>query len=439
MGHVLSLTDGTTTISLTSSGVMLRHYALRTPDIDPTGLIGSVGEVIEILIEGANESAVTSKVRAIDDMLGRARARYWTGSGPRVFLQRALTGAGTTYRSELINGSLDPDDDALQIYTQYKIGYRLVLTRVGYWEGPRAQIALSNTHGTSNTSGLTVYAKGNGASNYTDIAAASVTGSLPAPLELQMTNTSGGTREYRNFRIANNTFDTSLSHIIEAETVPAVADFADSGSSGGTYAGFTGLGVSYDFTIDNSRSAKIAGRRVHILARFAVLPITGSPSVWAQCMVMDSVGITPLYTAPEVKLTADDFIQTLGTVPLPPTNYDTSGPTLVLRVNIVCASSTTVGLDYIQLTPADDLCYRHLIQRGYGVANGATIVDNGIEGLAYLSVSNINYPLYTARTQPVHVFPNRNQRLYFLHDGENSSINWTLSVKAYYRPRVLSL
>lgn len=127
-------------------------------------------------------------------------------------------------------------------------------------------------------------------------------------------------------------------------------------------------------------------------------------------------------------------------MPLPPTSYDTSGPTLQsCRVTCTPAVSGTVGLDFIQLTPADDLCYRHIIQSGYGAPHGSVVVDNGIEGLVYLQIGGVNYPLYTARTQPVHVFPGANNLISVVHDGDGMAINWTLSVKAFYRPRRITL
>lgn len=439
MGHVLSLTDGTTTISLVASGVMLRYYVPATPEIQPDGLISQVTDAVEILVYGTTVALMQAKVQSIEAMLRRARARYWTGVGPRVFLQLALSVDGVAYRSEVANGSLELERDALTAFGQAKVNCRLLVTREGFWEGSRTAIPLSNRNGSNNTAGLTVYNKGTAQDNWADIAAASVVGALPAPLELRMTNNTGGSRAYRNFHIANNTFGTGLAHIIEGETAnPALTVVNDSGSSGGQYAAFTGVSATIQLEADSARTALLAGRRVHVLARFAALPT--NVDVWAQTLVMDFAGVTPLFTAPEVLLRpTNSVIHNLGTVPLPPTAYDTSGPTLKLRVNILCASSATVGLDFVQLTPADDLCYRHLIQGGYSAPASSAVVDDGIEGLSHLQIGSVNYPLYSARTQPAHVFPGVDQRIYILHDGDSMSINWTLSVRAWYRPRRITL
>ena len=66
-----------------------------------------------------------------------------------------------------------------------------------------------------------------------------MTGSLPAPLELRLVNTSGASRAYRNFRVANNTFGTGLAHILEGEDAAAISDQSDSTCSGGYYGYFT--------------------------------------------------------------------------------------------------------------------------------------------------------------------------------------------------------
>lgn len=440
MGHTLSLTDGSTTISLYSSGVQLVHYTPRVAEIQPDGVIGEVTEPIDVLIYGSTGSEVSSKVQALDDMFRRARARYWSGVGPRVFLQLALHSEGITYRAEVANGSVEPEKGALTAYTQGKARCTLLVTRMGFWEGSRVQIPISNTTGSNNISGLTIKVRDDSGDNWFGIDGDDVEGSLPAPLELRLTNNSGASRAYRNFRIANNTFGTGLTHIIEGESAAAISTSSSSSYSGGSYGYFTGLSGTFEWTLGSGYTSLIAGRRMHILARIAAMPVIGSNNVYTQCLVMDSAGVTPLYTAPEVLVTSPaGYFQMLGTVPLPPTAYDTSGPTVKLRCNFYCTTSGTVGIDYIQLTPAEDKSYRHLIQRGYSAPNNSIIVDDGIEGLAYLSVSNVNHPLYTARTQPVHVFPNTDQRIYVLHDGESASIDWSLSVKAYYRPRKITL
>lgn len=439
MGHTLSLTDGTNTISLVASGVMLRHYVPLSPAIQHGGLIESVTEPVEVLISGASAAAVGAKAQAIEQMFLRARNRYWTGNGPRVFVQFQYSTEGAAYRSELINGSLELEKDALTAFPQFKVGARLLLTRQGFWEGPRTAIPLSNRNGANNTTGLTVYNKGTGQDNWGEIAASAVGGALPAPVELWLTNNTGGTRYYRNFRIANNTYNTLLNHILEGETSnPSVTVVSSSSASGGAYGAFTNISGTFQLEAGNSVTSKIAGRRVHILAKFAALPLI---NVWARVTVLDFAGVSPLYNGPEVRLdppTATKFYH-LGTIPLPPTAYDTSGPTLKIRIDVTCESSSTVGLDFIQLTPADDLCYRQLIQSGYGAPSGSVLVDNGIEGLVYLAVSGVNYPLYTARTQPLHVFPGVDQRIYVLHDGDNASVDWTLALRAWYRPRRITL
>ena len=438
MGHTLSLTDGATAVSLVASGVMLRHYVPRTPETGADGRIGEVSEPVEIMVYGDSGAAVGEKIASIERILLAARRRYWTGHGPRVFVQLTLAG-GVVYRSELVGGSLELEKDALTAYGQYKVGARLLLTRQGFWEGPRTALPLSNRNGADVTGGLTVYNRGNGQDNWFAVAGAAVNGSLPAPLELRMVNNTGASRFYRNFHIANNTFGPALAHIIEGETAnPAMTVTADATASGGQYASFTGLSGSFQLEIDGPRSALVAGRRVHVLARFTSLPL--NVNVWAQTTVFDFAGITPLYSAPETLLRPTNaLVHNLGTVPLPPTAYDTSGPTLKLRMDVACASAATVGLDYVQLTPSDDLCYRHLMQGGYAAPNGAAVVDDGIEGLSYLQMGGVNYPLFTARTQPCHLFPGVDQRVSILHDGDGMSINWTLAVQAWYRPRRVTL
>ena len=67
------------------------------------------------------------------------------------------------------------------------------------------------------------------------------------------------------------------------------------------------------------------------------------------------------------------------------------------------------------------------------------IVDDGIEDVAYVdSATTIigKIPIISARGQPIYVQPHTGfQKLRFLIDGNSTSVDWTFTVRAWYRPR----
>lgn len=443
MPHLLNITDGTTTLPLSTTSAMLQHYVPETPKLDDAGQFQPVGETADLLLYGANVAAVEATLNALETMRLTARRRRMTGAGPRVYLQYQPIG-GTLGRSEVREVEVRLGRNAMTGYGQAKLPVQLLAERAPWWEEGRAQIPLTNGNGTNNTAGLTVWDRDDataGQDNWADIGAGVVGGVLPSPLEIQMRNLTGASRSYHNFYVANNTFAPSMSHFLEAEnrTNGVGTVTASSTSSNGNYLRMTGTNIYVTWTLPQALLAAVAGRYVRVMARFA--NYTGASPIYARATLLDYYGLVTLARTPyEAKLQLEEsHIHDLGLLPLPPGGYSTGWAQNTLALTLRSESSATVDLDFLQITPADELCYRHIEQRGMAVAANDWIVDDGIEGLQYLIEGGANHPIYTEHTPPLHVFPGVAQRLYFLHDGPDTSASWRLSVKAFYRPRRLTL
>lgn len=438
MAHSLSVTDGTTTVSLTSTNFMLSSYLPVTPDNAGSGLVEPVTEPIEVVVYGANTAAARAALNSVERLFVAAERRQQTGTGPRVYLQFQPDGDGTAYRSELIAGAAQLAPGALTVFGQAQLRARLLVTRVPYWEGARTQIPLTNPNGTNNTSGLSVNNKN---INYVGISSGNVTGVLPAPLELQFVNTTGAGRNYLNFYASVNNFATGLAHHIEGETATDTAGTVtgNANCSNSQYLSFSVVTTTYaSITLSTALLQAAAGRYHRVMARLQTLSTSGTvyctPSVW------DYYNLVPLWVGNEVALSSATYMLDLGVLPLPPGGYNANYSQLTMRLTFRNTSGTaTVGLDYIQLVPSSPLCFRHVIQRGMIVANNSVVVDDGIEGLAYMTESGVNHPIYAPVGAPAHVWPNVDQRVYILHDGLGQTANWTLNVRAYYRPRRVTL
>jgi hypothetical protein len=435
MTHALSLSYGATTVSLTTSGAMLSRY---TPTTSANG--EPVSEPIELVIYGSTPDAMRAKLRDIQRALTAAERRAQALTGAKVYLNFQPSGDTTTWRSEISGGVLVLDDKALTVFGQAQIKATLIVTRQPYWEGARTQIPLSNPNGNNNTSGLTI---NNGTTNYADIAAASVVGDLPAPLEVRLRNTSGANRGYYGFHISNNTFAPSVTIHVEGEAnTSGYAGTNLTGASGGQIANVTGSNpASIAFNLPANTVNQFAGRWARILVRCASVLSGGSGPLYGWAQLYDYYGLVTLYRTPMATLRDATYMQDLGAIPLPPGGSNASGwSQLVLRLWFRGAStSLSAAIDYFVLAPAEQRFYRYFVQRGMLVQNNDWLVDDGIEEAQYLIEAGANHPIYNTVTPPVHVVPNTAQRLYVWQEGQGVTAAWTMQIQAFYRPRIATL
>ena len=153
MAHALSITDGTTTYSLSTTNVYLTLYVPVEAQPGET----SVTESVEIMFYAASASAMQTAIQNLQRLLEGIRRRQQWGVGPAVYFQFQPDGDATTWRSELLDARLEYKEDTLSVYPQAKLPATLILQRVPYWEGALTQIPLTNSSASNNTSGITIY------------------------------------------------------------------------------------------------------------------------------------------------------------------------------------------------------------------------------------------------------------------------------------------
>lgn len=450
MAHAISLTDGTTTVNLydlSNTFIVAEGWEMATPGVGKEAE-PEIADSLDLLIQATSAANLQTAVRNLEGLLVTADRRQRTGLGARVFLQVQFDGEASAWRSEVLAGKLELPQAPDQ-WGALKIEGVLGITRRNYWEGPRTQIALTNGNGTNNTAGLTIYNHDDGDAtndNYLQIAAAAVTGAMPAPLEIELENTSGGSVNFSNIYLANNVFadPANLTHIIEGESRDSGygSIVANGASSGGNYneVSFTpaSAGVML-YSLAAAQLQKMAGRWFRLLARFHFL----SGDAIVQARIMDSTGTRILYAGPEVQPNSGALyhLYDLGALPFPPGGYSTGWGALKLslRFSTGVAGTSTADLDFLQLTPTDS--FRHLRMFTYPVPNNDLVVDDGIEGLAYVSLSAAPAPLVAPRGAPLMVYPGVLQRVYVLADEQNNAVNIarTWAVRMWYRPRRFTL
>ena len=437
MAHALSITDGTTTFSLSTTNSYLQQYV----PVEPQPGEQYVSESVELTFYAASASAMQTAIQGLQRLLDGIRRRQQWGVGPVVYLNFQPDGDATTWRSEMVDARLEYGEDTLSVYPQAKMPATLVLQREPYWEGALTQIPLTNSSASNNTSGLTIYNHDDGGAshdNYLQIAAADVGGSLPAPIKLELTNGTGSTQSWKQIWLACNAFSdpANFTHILEGETqVAGGTTGSNADSSNSSYATITiNTQDVHQWTLSAALLQDAQGYDFHMLARFRSV----NGTVYIRPAIYDSSGTYALWTGDEsqVGLLSDAIID-LGVCPLPPGGYSTAYGAQRLYWGMRSASSIVVQTDFIAFFPANTFRKLRMLSL---TANGVKVTDDQPEGRAYSVASSVETPNVAVSGLPLTVWPNTLQRIYVLwsYADLSASISTTMSVKAWYRPRKAS-
>lgn len=448
MAHLLQVTDGTTTINLTTSGWTLKRYDMAVGD--PNEDSKPITDTIELQASGASTTAMQTTLETLEQMLLKVRLRRKTNRGPRIYLQIQPISDATLWQSEILAWSLPPSQGALAYWINAKMEVRLIVERRPYWESATlTELNIkSQNNATAGTGGRPVHNRKDGiGGNYVEIASSQIDGSLPAPVKVQLTNTSGSFQNYRNIHLATNSQSdpVNFTHFIDCETL-ASGSAGSSVTSGSANAGgyatvtFTGA-ATLKWTLSSTLLAKSAGRSFRLLARFVGYS-TAAP-IYAEPRIMDDGGLADIppigdkVTLPVLAASPYALVD-LGSLFLPPGGYNTIWAPQLLALKLYSSISQTVAIDYIQLTPTES--YRKLVQTGQQIANNDSIVDDGIERQTYALEGGLASPFYAPQGEPLMIFPGQTNRIYILHDtGMSSPLTNTFSVRLWYRPRRNSL
>lgn len=435
MAHALSITDGATTFSLSTTNCILTQYTPAEPQQGET----TVTETIDVLFYAASVAAMRTAIDGLQTLLDRARRRQGWGVGPVVHLLYQPDGDATAWRSRIIDARLEYNEDTLRAWGQAKLPASLLIERDAIREGSLTQLPLTNSSGTDNTSGLTVSLHDDAsADSYVQITGANVGGSLPAPLLLQLTNNTGSSVQYYEVLVANNAFSdpANFTHVMQAESTRVTGSgtiSSDATCSNGQYNGwsFTNSNVQ-QYTLSQTLLQDAQGYDFHLLARFR----SQTARVFVRPHIYDSTGAFVLWTGDEVELPLiSPAIADLGVIPLPSGGYSSAWG--AMRLYLAWRAEGAVAAldtDFFAFFPANT--FRRL-RVPVTVANSSIIVDDGIEDRAYVKTGTAELPAVQPQGMPLLVWPGTLQRLYFAWSLANMTapIAQTFSVKAWYRPR----
>jgi len=282
--------------------------------------------------------------------------------------------------------------------------------------------------------------------NYAHIDSASILGDLPAACRVELTvNDASADLETmwigQNFQSGPETFV----HMLDAgdsDTGSNTADVTCTNVIRRTYAiGATEAKVT-GWTIPTETLTAANGGYFKVLARFGL--ITNITAVKWRLKLL--YGSTVIWQGGQVQF--DDsyaavvrIVRELDTVQLPPFVPENSVPTdLTLELWAVrTGGAINVDLDTLILLPLDG--YRRLRSLS-GVADQSELIDDGINGTYYQEIANEQVRDITAVGSPIMLWPNTDNRLYFVYHSETDAISyedWTYTAIVKYRPRRAAL
>ena len=407
MAHALSITDGTTTVSLSTTNFMLLQFNPNTP-IYRNGSYEPVTESIELNAYGATASASLTVIHSVELLLAAAIRRQERQTGPRVYLNYTIDG-GSQYRTEVLNGAVVLGQDAMRSYNTKNMACTLVVEHVPHWEG--AETTLLSSQAITNADGSNSY--------YT---ASTVHGTLPTPCKISVKNT-GLAAIFRHIHIGVNAFNTPASFDgtlgSKTLTITSPTDYGTNQASwtptgaqllamNGDYfrfvAAFTGgatLGVSYRFELEFNATTTVT------------------------------------HTSQVTATTDNYYVMDMGAMAMPAIFDDTAGGSSTITINAYSAATDgSDSLTFVQMFPADN--YRHLYDTTT-VETNDSIIDDGIEDEAYHDVGSTNRQTVQAHGNPLLLYPGQAHRFSLLTESTSYDATKTQAITVSYRPRRLTV
>lgn len=284
--------------------------------------------------------------------------------------------------------------------------------------------------------------------NYVDIASSSITGVLPTPVRLRLTNSYNVAADLETVWIGQNWRSSPLSMVyyLETEDSATGSNTANAGASSGQYRIYDVTTTETALTTWSLSSAQMTaskGAYFRLIAKF--FDGTDITKVEYRIRLLYGTDIlwdSGIFSFDDTYEATDRVMREFCTMQLPPYFTESQTPpaiTLQLSAVSTTGSTETIKLDYIEMLPLDG--WRKLVSTS-GVAYESILVDDGIDNMSYqLVASQIVNDIY-AEGVPVMLVPGKDTRLYFMMHSitdDTAEIVRTASIRIYYRPRVRTI
>lgn len=435
----LRFTDGVTTIDLQTAPWLGASFFPVAGGLDDA----EVTESAVCTLEGT-AAAIRAAVNALQGLLGAAWRRRRRVNA-RVWVEFRPVASDSWFRSEALDGVVNWSNNPAKRLLEgasNTVEVAVSFRRVNGWDGPEVELELSTSSQGAATGGRAILNHddaGSGHDNWVQIASAQVTGELPGPCRVQLTNTVGASRTFRKLVVALNALSDppNFVHVIEAESRTSggtiVSDATASNGQVVQLAHGSTTTTTLVWVLTAAQMQRSRGRSFRLLAR--IVGLIGSWTTVAEVRAAD--GLTVLWRG-DVIVLPDLYggMIDLGVLPLPPGAYSAAfgGMTLVLKFT----GSGLGEIDFLQLTALDG--YR-VLQALVPCANGDALVDDGAELQAYTVSGATRTGYVVGAGAPILLYPGMTQRLMVLAEGgmtpDTMEIAQSWSMRIWHRPRRL--
>lgn len=425
--YTAKLSDAYESVDLYQNGINVLEYVMRAgqPERQGAETYADVTESIVVHVDAVSQSAAQDAVRKIERILERATANRGEHRANTAWLTLRLDPDGEDWRSELLAGTVSSINPLDELWKR-KLNVTIALTRRPFFEGAEVELPISANSQGAGTGGKTV-TNGTGTS-WVQLASTAVPGSLPTPVRVRLTNSSGSTRRISRLWLINN-----------AHVAPSTLDMWMTGaeSDGGT--GNIGGGTSgqIKWTIDPAFLDAAKGRLVRALMACTTLDTTA--------MAQGIVGVQRQAGSPDEawfgpEVATDARVVDLGVFPLPPGAVTGSyaGTSLTVKVTDVDTLAATVNhIAFVPVSSERVLTAVGRLINGVILLDGDSLVDDGIEGESYSLGPAYRYPQVLGRGGPLLVYPGLVQRINILYCGVSGaySASEQNTVRLWTRPR----
>lgn len=469
MAHLLRINRNSTYTTLTATPYHVLNYTPAAPKISALEAVSeienggevyistrrNVTETIEILFSPSLPvigmmSSVQDAIQALEYLMVQAEEYQYSKANYPIYLEFQPDGASSVWRSEILSGRLELESNAMSRWASGKACRgELIITRRWFWEGAEVELALAREDAAKATGGVTIYNHndaGAGHGHWIEIAGADVTGSIPAPIRLEITNSLNAVTEDYDFFIGQGIFGGKESGIIyvlevESDTPPGAGDTADAAYSGGYYHTSALTGTSA------SKRSWLLGNLYYFNGRFYRFLLRGLSSnagVYAHIRIY--LGAVLIWQGQEYELAAGYTLHDLGVMQLPPWLPEFTlhgGLDAHLYMRDATGATANIDLDCVFVMPADN--FRVLRNMGTGLEYTTIVIDDGITDVLYVDPvapgTRYTGQMVGYGSRP-RVWPGITTRIYILSTGGTATtmdIARTKTVKAYYRPRRLTV
>lgn len=475
MASKVKFTDGTTTLIFDGTDGKTVSYDIKAPEVraltvsrvtaDGEEMVAQayrdVNEDAEFILLGT-ASAIRTTVRLLNRLWERVRRYQESPTEDPVYIEVQPEGDSSYWRSILKSVDTDLESKTLDLYLgQGKVVFSISFTRDYFWEAEsETELSLYNPGQSKGTGGKTVSpctdSNGGGADryNYLDIDNTDLVGDLPAKLRLVMRNTYNSATRNGDYYLgmAFKSDIANLVHQLEGEDttygtqIPGSADYSLYSEGYARQLTVTAGGSEVTIGRWDLETANLNAMRSNFFMVYLKHNSITYTDLYLRPKITAVGGLATLWTGPQVKVGQYAEVTCLGAVQLPPIRQIANSPypeELTITGQRIDGSSGTINIDYIVFMPIDQ--WRQLVARGFGCDYQVYLNDDGANDRLYTNGWSTAGDLYNYVGYGPHLMvtpvpeSSGKHRMFFLWRtnvlGGGISVQRTLSVRAYYRPR----